>query len=360
MMFDFGLNPEQEARAEALHKEIIIWDMLIESTVCDWNWKNMASTGGLTGGSFTIGAGGIRNFEIGGSPDKLRFEDWWSYETTLDDLSILKGEFADPSNKIVQACCVSDIKKAKQDGNVALMLNTQNSIWIGYILDRIKTLYNHGLRVVQLTYNQQNFVGSGCQEDPNNHLSEFGKKVIGALNEQGMLVDTGHTGTGTILEAIDVSEKPIACSHAGMEWQAKDQDRVQTDKTLKALADAGGVFGLSSIPGMLTGNLRCTVNDYLDGIEHAIDVMGIEHVGLGTDFVFNVAIEQIGTSPDWQGAKVPTGGTTKEVFDGHEGFEDHSKFVNLTRGFVGRGYSDEDIAKVMGGNWLRLMADTIG
>ncbi|MDC0421999.1 dipeptidase, partial [Hellea sp.] len=324
------------------------------------NWKNMAAPGGLTGGSFTIGAGGIRHFKVGGSPDLLRFEDWWSYETTLDDVAIMKGEFANPDNKIVQATKVADIRQAKVDGNVALMLNTQNSIWIGYSPERIKTMYNHGLRVVQLTYNQQNFIGSGCQEDANNHLSEFGVKMIGALNDQGMLVDTGHTGAGTIRHAIEVSEKPISCSHAGMEWQAKGQDRVQTDDTLKILADSGGVFGLSSIPGMLTGKERCTVNDYLDGIEHAIKLMGIEHVGLGTDFVFNVAIEQIGTSPDWQGATVPVGGTTKEVFDNHEGFEDHSKFINVTRGLVGRGYSDDDITKIMGGNWLRLIGDTIG
>lgn len=359
-MFDFGLDKDQEARAKELHEKIITWDMLIESTVLDQNWTNMSSPGGMTGGSFTIGAGGIRHLEIGGSPDKLRFEDWWSYETTLDDVAILKGEFAKLDNKVVQATNVADINKAKKDGNVAIMLNTQNSIWIGYSPDRIKNMYNHGLRVVQLTYNQQNFVGSGCQEDPENHLSAYGVKIIGALNDQGMLVDTGHTGAGTIRQAIEVSEKPIACSHAGMEWQAKGQDRVQTDATLKLLADSGGVFGLSSIPGMLTGNLKCTVNDYLDGIEHAIKVMGIEHVGLGTDFVFNVAIEQIATSPDWQGASVPSGGTTKEVFDDHEGFEDHSKFINLTRGLVGRGYSDEDIAKLMGGNWLRLMSETIG
>lgn len=357
-MINLGLSAEQETRAAELHANMVTWDMLIESTVHQQGWDNMAVDGGPTGGSFTVGAGGLENMGLGGQLP--RTDDWWSYHTTLDDIARLHGVFASSDNKIVQAKCVADIEQAQRDGTVAIMLNTQNSIWAGYDFDRIATMYNLGLRVVQLTYNQQNFVGSGCQEDSNNKLSEFGKQFVEKLNEQGMLVDTGHTGAGTIKHAIDVSNKPIACSHAGLAVQAPGQDRVQTDQTLKYLADNGGVFGLSAIPGMLTGNLKCTVNEYVDGFEHAIKVMGIDHVGIGSDFVFNVEIAQIATSPDWQGKVVPTAGTTKEVFDGHNGFEDHSKYINLTRALIGRGYSDKNIRKLMGGNWLRLMSETVG
>ena len=281
-MINLGLSAEQETRAAELHANMVTWDMLIESTVHQQGWDNMAVDGGPTGGSFTVGAGGLENMGLG---DQLpRTDDWWSYHTTLDDIARLHGVFASSDNKIVQAKCVADIEQAQRDGTVAIMLNTQNSIWAGYDFDRIVTMYNLGLRVVQLTYNQQNFVGSGCQEDSNNKLSEFGKQFVEKLNEQGMLVDTGHTGAGTIKHAIDVSNKPIACSHAGLAVQAPGQDRVQTDQTLKYLADNGGVFGLSAIPGMLTGNLKCTVNEYVDGFEHAIKVMGIDHVGIGFMF----------------------------------------------------------------------------
>jgi membrane dipeptidase len=129
---------------------------------------------------------------------------------------------------------------------------------------------------------------------------------------------------------------------------------------LRAIAESGGVFGLSAIPGMLTGNIRCTVSDYIDHLEHAVNVMGIDGVGLGTDYVGGVTIPQIATAPDWKGKQVPIALEVWPMCDGHEGLQSHAKFMNVTRGLLARGYSDDDIAKLLGGNWLRLLNDTIG
>ena len=142
-----------------------------------------------------------------------------------------------------------------------------------------------------------------------------------------------------------------------------DQPRSQTDEAIKKLADKGGVFGVISTPGALNGKNHCTVHDYLDNIDRAVDLAGVEHVGFGTDFVIASALDQILDGPDWSQAEREMVGVSVEVWpwsDGHEGMENSSGCPNLTRGLVARGYSDDDIAKIMGGNWLRLIEETIG
>jgi len=356
-MFDFGLNPDQETHAKALHDELVVIDMLTESSFPDNLFEDMLS-GGLTCGSFTIGTGGLDHF-MGDSVPLLR--EWWSWDSTVRDIGIWQGIFSDPDNRVRHIRSVADIHQAKADGEVGILLNTQNSICVGTDLDNINALYNLGQRVLQITYNLQNLMASGCLEDPANKLSVFGIDSIGRMNEIGMLVDTGHTGDGSIKHAVEVSEKPISCSHAGLAALSKSGNpRVVSDSALRAVAERGGVFGLSAIPGMLTGNLRCTVNDYIDHLEHAINIMGIDGVGLGTDFLAGVELSQIVTAPDWQGVQVPTSLEVWPVCTGHEGLENHSGFGNITRGLVARNYSDEDIRKLMGGNWLRLLGETIG
>ena len=356
-MFDFGLTPEQEERAKEVHERAVVIDMLAESTLPDGLFEDMKQ-GGLTCGSFTIGAPGLRHLVNGTIP---QHDDWWSHDVTVRDLSCWNGIFNDANNGVAPIHSVADIHKAKSEDECGIILNTQNSICVGTDTDNLDFFYHLGLRVIQLTYNLQNFMGSGCLEDPKKNLSQFGIQAIGRMNELGILVDTGHTGDGTLKHAIDVSEKPISCSHAGLAAKSgPGNPRVQTDSALKKLADSGGVFGLAAIPGILTGSLRCTINDYIDHLEYAINVMGIDHVGIGSDFIAGATLEQIASAPDWKGKQVPTSLEVWPVCAGHEGFEDHSKYTNLTRGLVARDYSDEDINKLMGGNWLRLLSETIG
>ena len=356
-MIDLGLSTEQEEHAKELHDELIVIDMLTESSFPDNLFEDMAQ-GGLTCGSFTIGTAGLKFFSDGTLP---HHDDWWTRDATLADLEVWQGIFNDETNNVVHVLSTDDIRSAKANGNVGILLNTQNSIFLGTDVDNIETFYNLGLRVVQITYNLQNYMASGCLEDPKKNLSNFGVQAIGRMNELGMVVDTGHTGEGSILHAAEVSEKPISCSHAGLAAKSTDDNpRVVTDKALKAVAESGGVFGLSAIPGMLTGDVRCTLKDYIDHMEHAINVMGIDGVGIGSDFIAGPTLDQIATAPDWKGKQVPTSLEVWPVCEGHDGFENQAKFGNVTRALVARGFADDDIRKLMGGNWLRFLGDTIG
>ena len=301
-MTDLDLSPDQEVRARALHEELIVIDMLAESSLPEGLFEQM-SDGGLTCGSFTIGACGLRHFVDGTLPQHT---DWWSPKATVEDIAYWNGVFQDSSNSISPIRSVEDIRAAKANRRVGILLNTQNSICLGTDIDKVDFFYNLGLRVIQITYNHQNFMASGCLEDPSKGLSLFGIDAIGRMNEVGILVDTGHTGEGSIKNAVEVSTKPISCSHAGLAALSKsDNPRVVSDSALRCIAERGGVFGLSAIPGMLTGNHRCTLNDYIDHMQHAINVMGVEGVGIGSDFIAGASFEQIATSPDWKGKQVP-------------------------------------------------------
>lgn len=359
-LIDFGLSPGQEERAKFLHHAIVVFDALME---CTWyeSFIDLAKKGGLNGGNISIG---VTDFEGFLRNDEFPADLWWSWRALENDLSQLPRIVERHPHDLSICLTAEDLSLAKSNGRIGLMPGVQNTQFLERDVGRLSKAYDMGLRIVLLTYNRINYVGSGCMENPEVQfgLSRFGEEVVGALNDANMLVDTGHCSSPTLMSAVEVSEKPIACTHSGLRSMV-DQPRSHTDEAVKFLADNGGVFGIISTPGALNGQDRCTVHDYLDNIEHAINLIGVEHVGIGTDFVMASSLDQILDGPDWSQAEREMVGVSVSVWpwsDGHEGMENSSGYPNLTRGLVARGYSDNDIAKIMGGNWLRLIDETIG
>lgn len=359
-VIDFGLTPEQEARAKELHEKIFVFDSLME---CSWydNFIELCRAGGGNGGNFSLGITDMHGWLPG---DTFSTDLWWSWKALVDDLAGLPDIIRKHPQDLQICLTAGDLRSAKQANKIGLMPGVQNTQFIDRDLNRLNKAYNMGLRIVQLTYNKANLVGSGCMEKPEAQfgLSRFGDEVIGRMNELGMLIDTGHSSSATLAAAVEASEKPIACTHSGMR-SLVDQPRSQTDASLRKLADNGGVFGVISTPGALNGTANCTVHDYIATIEHAVNLIGIDHVGFGTDFILPASLEKILDGPDWGEAErkaVNVSGTVWPWSDGHAGMENNSGYPNLTRGLVAKGYSDDDIAKIMGANWLRLIEETIG
>ncbi len=359
-VFDFGLTEVEEARAQALHRDIVVFDALME---CSWydSFVDLAHQGGLTGGNLSVGITDINGWL---DNDAFPADLWWSWRSLESDLRAIPEIIERHPDDLSLALCAEDLRSAKSAGKIGVMPGVQNAQFLERDIERLAVARSLGLRIVLLTYNRTNYVGSGCMEAPDVQfgLSRFGEEVVGALNDSNMLVDTGHCSTPTLMAAVHASEKPIACSHSGLRSMV-DQPRSHTDEAIRLLADRGGVFGVISTPGALTGNNRCTVSDYVDNIERAVNVAGVDHVGIGADFVIASSLEQILDGPDWSRAERDMVGVAVDVWpwsDGHEGMENSSGYPNLTRGLVARGYSDADIAKIMGGNWLRLIEETIG
>ena len=270
--------------------------------------------------------------------------------------------------KVVIARTVADIERCKADGRLAAILGTQNSRFLGTELSLVEMFARLGLRVVQLTYNERNFAGDGWMEPVDAGLSFFGRALIKELARCGIVLDLSHIGQRTIMEAIEASEQPVVVTHAGIR-KFVDHPRTVSDEQLKAIAATGGVVGVTSFGSFnwRGGSQRPRLTDFLEAIEHAVSVAGIDHVGIGTDSVVEaggypqkVRDHSAMTYAAYSEKQVEHGRRFKEVTKGFttdehlEGFSSMEHLPRVTQGLLDRGYKEEDVQKVLGANFLRV------
>jgi membrane dipeptidase len=252
----------------------------------------------------------------------------------------------------------SDIRLAKKLGKVAIMFGAQNCSPIEDDIGMVEIMRELNLMIMQLTYNNQSLLACGCYEAEDSGVTRFGKQVIKEMNRVGMVIDMSHSGERSTLDAIAISQRPIVISHANPNsfHQAK---RNKSDTVLKALGESGGLLGFSLYPFHLKNGPDCSLDDFCDMVANTADLMGIDHIGIGTD----LCQEQPLSVLEW----MRNGRWSKEM-DYGEGskanadwprplswFRDSRDFPNITRGLQERGFRAEDIAKVMGMNWLGLL-----
>lgn len=251
----------------------------------------------------------------------------------------------------------ADILRAKQDGKVAVIMGLQNADHFLRAAD-VKIFYEIGQRCAQLTYNSQNRIGSGSTDRVDGGVSDFGVEIIKAMNEVGMLVDVSHSGDRTTLDAIALSAKPIAITHSNCRALI-DHPRVKTDEAIKALAAKGGVMGITGVRNFVSKTDPTTIVNYVDHIDHVVKLVGIDHVGVGTD---SDLYGYDDTSPEMN--KMLRGAykdsyAFREKID-IDGFDHPLKMFDLTEELLRRKYSDANILAVLGGNFQRLLTATWG
>jgi membrane dipeptidase len=198
------------------------------------------------------------------------------------------------------------------------------------------------VRVVQITYNERNLVGNGCYERADGGLSHFGVDAVREMNRLGILIDLSHVGDRTTLDAIECSEQPVACTHANSR-SFFDHVRNKTDEVLQRIADKGGVVGANAFPNFLPHGFNATLDDFLDAIDDLVARIGVDHVGIGTDYTqdqpaafFDWLFAQQGMRPRPRPQPYP------------------EPLPNVAGGLLRRGSGAEDVRKILGGNWLRL------
>ena len=262
--------------------------------------------------------------------------------------------------RLVQATSVRDILSAKEEGKVGVVLGWQNASPIENDLNRLAMFYALGVRVIQLTYNERNLLGNGCYERSDDGLSNFGVDAVREINRLGILIDLSHVGDRTTLEAADLSEHPVACTHANAR-SFFGHVRNKTDDALKLIAGKGGVIGANAFPPFMPNGFRSTLEDFIDAIDDLVERVGIDHVGIGTDFTqdqpksfFDWLFSQQGTKPRERPLPYP------DPLVHPEGMETPDKFANIAVRLGQRGYTHDDITKVMGGNWLRVFSQVWG
>ena len=232
------------------------------------------------------------------------------------------------SRSISIARTPADLYEDKRKGRKSIMFAIENGLALNHDLKNVQHFAQRGVVYITLCHNGDNDIcdsAKGC--NTHNGVSQFGERVIEQMNKYGIMVDLSHAAEKSFYDALDISQTPIVCSHSNCRALC-DHPRNLTDDQLRALAQRGGLCHITLYGGFLRASGEATVMDALDHLEHAIELMGIDHVGLGTDF-------------DGDG--------------GVRGLADASELINFTLHLMRRKYSERDIERIWGGNWIRLM-----
>jgi len=250
---------------------------------------------------------------------------------------------------------LSDLLKAKNENKLGVILSMQGADSIEHDLRFITLLYRLGVRIIQITYNQKNNLGCGVFEPNDTGLTRFGQQAIYEMNRLGIVVDLSHVGNKTSLDAIEVSKNPVIFSHSSV-LSLCEHPRNITDEQIKRVAEKGGVVGICPHSVMCAKNKssRPNVDNFIDHIEYVINLVGEDHVGIGTDRWMRptlaykmLRVEFERTLPGFFGT---FSGNEKHV----EGFNYYNEWENLVMKLGNRGFNSEQIQKIIGGNFLRI------
>jgi len=325
------MNQTDPAR---LHAESIIIDGLNASYFFDPRVLERLHRGGVTAVNATIAA-------------------WHTPAETLEQIAALAEVMAAHADIVMPVRTVDDIAAAKARGRVGLITGFQDTAPLGDDLGLLETYHELGVRVIQLTYNHANRVGAGCMAPEDSGLTPFGRQIVREMNRLGILVDVSHCGPRTTLDAIAASERPIAITHANPR-RLLDHPRNKSDEAIREVAARGGIIGAVAFGALLTRTVPATLADYGAVIDDLVDLVGIEHVALGPDFMEEMPAEVA--------ARVLQG-TPPEVVQQFrsmpptQGFESVQAMPHVTAALLARGYAPADVQRIMGGNWLRLYGE---
>ncbi len=283
----------------------------------------------------------------------------WKWESVVHDIGMRLSDIAH-QDFIFKAERVADIERAHAEGKLALVFVVEGAAPIENEVDRVDILYGLGVRLMGITYSESNALGSGLKEDRDGGLTAFGKQVVTRMNKLGMAIDCSHVGIETTLDVIEHSTKPIFLSHVGAKtlW---DSRRLSPDHVLKACAARGGVIGIEAAPHttITQATTEHSIDSYMEHFEYVKDLVGIDHVAFGPDTLYG---DHVGLHHAFA-AHLSTKGTQGnaaafEEVDYVRGIENPTEgSKNTLRYLVQQGYSDEDIAKAMGQNIIRVLKE---
>lgn len=283
------------------------------------------------------------------------------HENTRETLSRFgdwNRHFEEHSDLIMPVYEATDIERARESGRVGIFFGAQNCSPIEDDIDMIAVMRRLGLMIMQLTYNNQSLLATGCYEAEDPGITRFGRQAIEEMNRAGMIIDMSHSSERSTLEAIEVSSRPVIISHANPA-SFHPAKRNKSDTVLKAIAESGGLLGFSAYPFHLKDGPDCTLESFCNMVADTADLMGIDHIGIGTDLCQG--------QPQWVLDWMRNGRWSKQM-DFGEGnknnagwprpltwFKDNRDFPTITEGLRQKGFSQEEIEKIMGRNWLQQL-----
>jgi membrane dipeptidase len=285
---------------------------------------------------------------------RMHSKNGWKFSEVVHDIGMRAADIA-KQDFVVRAESVEDIQRAREEGKVAIVPGIEGCMMIENELDRIDVLYGLGVRALGITYSESNALGTGLKdEDSDGGLTAFGADAVERMNKLGILVDPSHASNQTTLDVCAVSDDPVVLSHNGAQ-SLLDIKRLDPDEVLEEVANTGGVIGIQSAPHNVASpdHTTHTIESVMDHFEYVRDLVGIDHVSFGPDTMYgdHVGLHRyMGKNyrkyPDWQDIE----------FDYVKGMENPTEaWHNIVRWLVREDYTDEEIAKVTGGNLLRTL-----
>lgn len=275
------------------------------------------------------------------------------YDTTLRFLALWNGLIAHHSDTFLRVDSPVRLAEAKRVGKIGIILGIQDSEHFRTV-DDVNFFYGLGQRVSQLTYNARNLVASGSTERNDSGLSDYGVSVVERMNELGMAVDVSHCGDTTTLDACAVSKQPVLITHSDCR-ALNPHPRCKTDEAIRKVAASGGVMGITGVRPFVSAKEPTTIENLLDHYDHVAKLVGVEHLGVGSD----IGMDGYDALPEPVRKKLHASYKASYGFrekDDIEGADHPKRTYDLAEGLIRRGYSDANIEAILGGNFQRVLA----
>jgi membrane dipeptidase len=314
-----------------------VTDLVAQSNVIDMlglltlNWPLLEqwqkSPGAFTRSDFLK----LRNSGIDVFHPAVAFEQGSGYEVTRAWFAKWNRFIAWHPDYFVGIEGADGLSRAKQEGKIGIILGMQDANHLRS-MDDVDEFYRMGQRLTQITYNSENHLGDGCKVSQDRGLTVFGADVVTRMNSVGMAIDVSHSGQRTSLDVIAASKKPVLITHSNCRALAPGVARCKPDEVIRASARKGGVLGITAVRQFVRDGNPVTIEDVLNHFDHAVKLVGVEHVGLGSDF-------DLDAHPSYDIA----------------GINGPNRVYELTEGLLARGYTDAHISLMLGGNFERVL-----
>lgn len=337
-----SISEDVRARARAVHESAYVVDTVNRSLIDERFFHDIdAGRPTLLGRTILVSSGEVF------SP--------FGYAESLRDIAETLALVDAHPDRLLLVRTPEDIEMAKRTGKTGLYIYFQSPEPLETQRWRLRLFYELGLRMLQLTYNNRSLAGDGCAERTDSGLSEWGLVLVEECNRLGIGIDVSHSGYRTTMEAIEASRTPVLITHANARALC-DNPRCKTDEQARACAARGGVIGVQALPSFISArDPRPTIEDMLDHLDHWVRLVGVDHVGLGLDFTNGHERDDyslLGYKPEMY-EHTWVGGVQQWI----DGLGSLADLPNITERLLQRGYGEVDAAKIMGGNFVRVLGE---
>ena len=345
----FANSPvEYSAKAVELVGRSVVIDMLSPFKIGSSTWLSSPDT--FKQADFQrFKDSGINVFHIAvgmGGPE--------AHMQTLRYVASWNSFIANHDQWLMRVDSAADLDRLKASGKVGVLIGVQNSEHFRTVAD-VDLFYSLGQRVSQLTYNTRNMIGNGATERRDEGISDFGASIIERMNKTGMAVDVSHCGDRTTLDAFELSKKPVLITHSNCRALAPGHPRCKADEAIKKMAASGGVMGITGVRMFVKNDEPTTIEHCLDHFDHVKKLVGVEHLGIGSD----VDLDGYDDLPEAENKRLRAGYKGSYGFRDKidiEGIDHPKRMFDLTEGLIRRKYADKEIELALGGNFKRVLS----